>query len=508
MHARRALLLAGGCCSSLLMLPATANAQSIPQATDSQDQQATPPAAPAPGEPNASKNNESAIVVTGIRRSVQDSIAIKRRNTSMVEAVSAEEIGKLPDVSIADSIARLPGLTAQRLGSVVGYKTPDADISGMGLAGTVDLRTIRPLAYGKTAVALNIRGELDEGGGRNAEMSNKGWRGSASYIGQNKDGTLGWLIGFAHLDAPSHIDHAQDWYYENYGAGSPACTDSSDCNTNILAGQEAFAYTSRDIRDGITGTVEWKPTSGVVHSVLDVYYSRFKQRTVMHGAEWFSDYNIANNTTFSDLQNVSRYGSTYAESGHVDGVDLVLRNDDNRRTDHLFSIGLNNDFRLAEHTHLFADLSYSSNKRDETYIETYAGYGSEPVDTRPHDSYNFSDPAMGMQQFSDFGFVFFVVFLVLLGDRVSWVVWGHDGLMNSPHVKETLGSGDLTLKQDIGGSFLSSIELGADFTHRHKTKTVDEHNLMLKNDRAKVAVDPRFVNDPTSLDIAGNLVVF
>ena len=116
MHARRALLLAGGCCSSLLMLPATANAQSIPQATDSQDQQATPPAASAPGEPNASKNNESAIVVTGIRRSVQDSIAIKRRNTSMVEAVSAEEIGKLPDVSIADSIARLPGLTAQRVG--------------------------------------------------------------------------------------------------------------------------------------------------------------------------------------------------------------------------------------------------------------------------------------------------------------------------------------------------------------------------------------------------------
>ena len=40
--------------------------------------------------------------------------------------------------------------------------------------------------------------------------------------------------------------------------------------------------------------------------------------------------------------------------------------DDNKRTDHLFSAGLNNDFRLAERTHLLADLSYSSNKRDET----------------------------------------------------------------------------------------------------------------------------------------------
>ncbi len=57
----------------------------------------------------------------------------------------------------------------------------------------------------------------------------------------------------------------------------------------------------------------------------------------------------------------------------------VLRWDDNRRTDHLFSAGLNNDFRLAEHTHLIADLSYSSNVRDETDIEIFGGYGVGPA---------------------------------------------------------------------------------------------------------------------------------
>ena len=56
------------------------------------------------------------IKVTGIRRSIEASTDTKKESTSIVEAVSAEDIGKLPDTSIADSIARLPGLTAQRFG--------------------------------------------------------------------------------------------------------------------------------------------------------------------------------------------------------------------------------------------------------------------------------------------------------------------------------------------------------------------------------------------------------
>ena len=544
-RARRALLLAGGCCLPFVLLPTAAFAQAATDQTDQNAQQPPPTttqqSTTTPGEPNGTKKEEGAIVVTGIRRSVQDSIAIKRRETSMVEAVSAEEIGKLPDVSIAESIARLPGLTAQRvagraqivsirgfspdfttvllngrqqassgynravefdqypselLGSVVVYKTPDATISGMGLAGTVDLRTIRPLEYGKRAIAVNIRGELDEGGGRNSEMSKYGWRGSASYIGQNEDGTLGWMIGYAHLDAPGHNDHAQDWYYENYGGYF------GDASENILAGQEAFAYTSRDVRDGITGTLEWKP-SDAVHSVLDLYYSRFKQETSMHGAEWFSDA-WDGVTTISVDQIVNRNGASYAQSGHVNGVTLLLRNDDNRRTDHLFSAGLNNEFKLAEHTHLNADLSYSSNKRDETNIETYAGYGiGASPDTRPTDSYNFYVPAMGYPQFTGFGLNYADANQVSLGGGGGWTAWGHDGLKSSPHIKETLGSANLTLKQDLQGGFLSSLQAGLDYTHRHKTKTVDEFNLMLKNNRQEVLVDPQYLNDPTSLSFAG-----
>ena len=45
------------------------------------------------------------IQVTGFRKSLVESINLKRYSSNVVEAISAEDIGKLPDSSIAESIA-------------------------------------------------------------------------------------------------------------------------------------------------------------------------------------------------------------------------------------------------------------------------------------------------------------------------------------------------------------------------------------------------------------------
>ncbi|GAA3902597.1 TonB-dependent receptor [Sphingomonas limnosediminicola] len=530
----------------MISAPSAAYAQNVPaqQDTTTQTQPVDPAAQTGPGQPKAPQpeaaSSGDSIVITGIRRSLQNSIAIKRREASVVEAVSAEEIGKLPDVSIAESIARLPGIAAQRvagraeivsirgfspdfstvllngrqqassgynravefdqypselLGSVVVYKTPDASIVGMGLAGTVDLRTIRPLEYGKRAIALNIRGQLDQGGGRNSDFSKYGWRGSASYIDQNASGTLGWMIGYAHLDAPGHTDHTKNWFYDNYAGLLP------EGSPYFLSGQEAIATNSRDLRDGVTGTVEWKP-SDAVHSVLDLYYSRFKQHTVNRGAEWFSDA-WADGVTYDPTTVVNKNGNDFAVAGHVTNVAPILMYQDNKRTDHLFAAGLNNDFKVAEHTHILADLSYSSNKRDETYIEAYGGYGAGPFQTRTFDDYDFKISDDGFPSFSGFGLNYADANQVSLGDRAPWGGWGHDGLKKSPHIKETLASADLSARQELNTGFISSLEAGVDFTHRHKDKTVDELDLFLKNDRQQILVDPRYLEDPVSLGFAG-----
>lgn len=492
---------------------------------------------------DADQGDDSEIVVSGLRYSLANSINAKKNESSIVEAVSAEEIGKLPDVSIAESIARLPGLAAQRVGgraqiisvrglapdfttvllngrqqassgynravefdqypsellsSVVVYKSPDAGIVGMGLAGSVDLRTVRPLAYGKRTVAVNLRAELDEDGGRNADMSKWGGRGSISYIDQNEDGTLGWSLGYAHLDAPSHTDHFKAYGYEGFGF---AVTPDSADNALQLNGQELFAVNTRDKRDGVMGTLEWQP-SDAVHSVLDLYYSRFTQHQVSRGAQWFSN-GWADNATFANVGTTSVGGSSLGTSGRFNNAVPILRNDDNRRRDELFAVGLNNEFKLDDRTTFIADLSYSSNKRDETYIETYAGYGTGAALTRTAlDHYDFSIPLEGYPTYSNWGLNYADAAHVSLGDRAPWGGWGHDGLLKSPHIKETVGSVDLALGHEFGG-LLSKIDLGVNYTHRRKQKTVEEIDLFLKNSRAQALVDAKFLNDPTSLGFAG-----
>jgi iron complex outermembrane receptor protein len=57
------------------------------------------------------------IVVTGIRKSVEASLDAKRNSTELTEVVTAEDIGKMPDKNVADSLARLPGVTTSAAGA-------------------------------------------------------------------------------------------------------------------------------------------------------------------------------------------------------------------------------------------------------------------------------------------------------------------------------------------------------------------------------------------------------
>src|SRR5688572_27560841 len=51
------------------------------------------------------------VIVTGIRASVESSIAAKRNASSVQEVITAEDIGKMPDKNVADSLTRVPGVT-------------------------------------------------------------------------------------------------------------------------------------------------------------------------------------------------------------------------------------------------------------------------------------------------------------------------------------------------------------------------------------------------------------
>ena len=532
-------------------------AQAQPASPATNSDQATPPGdVPDTATPpsDASEDASGEVVVTGIRRGIADSISLKRTNTSIVEAISAEDIGKLPDVSIAESIARLPGLAAQRvngraqvisirglapdftttllngrqqassgdnravefdqypaelLSSVVIYKTPDAQIAGMGLSGTADLRTVRPLEFGKSAVALNVRGEKTEGGRLNDDVRNYGYRVSASYIDQFFDNTLGVAIGYARIDSPSGNRHYKAYGYEAFGDQPPVNVvqpDSAD-GALLINGQEIFVTSRSNQRDAFIGILEWKP-SDMVHITLDSYYSRFKQNEITRGAQWFSN-PFADGLTFTNVQTVDVGGTKVATSGTANGAVPIIRNDNNKRKDELFSVGLNNEFKLDDHTKFVADLSYSSNKRDEQILETYAGYGlgtggvtgATPNVGRTLDNIGFTTPTDGFGQYDE-GLNYADAARVSLGDRAPWGGWGHDGAIRFPVVEEKVYAMDLRLHHDLEG-FFSGFDVGVNWTHRTKDKTVDDNDLFLKNGRQQVLVEPSFIEKSPNLNFAG-----
>lgn len=279
------------------------------------------------------------VVVKGIRYAIESSIATKRESNQIVEAVSAEDIGKLPDASVAESLARLPGLTGQRgtdgrvnvisirglspafagallngrevvssndgraveydqfpselIGSATVYKTPNAALIGQGLSGTVDLKARRPLDSDGRQVALNLRLEENSLGTQVPGVASPiGGRFSASYINQNADKTFGWAIGFAHLAQTTQLHILElDNYgdYTPYGLPIAGTVPSLYQAPSVTWGPVSQAMlpmfwtgsqsTKSNTRDGLMAVFEYAPNSDF-HSELDLYYSKFDTHEV------------------------------------------------------------------------------------------------------------------------------------------------------------------------------------------------------------------------------------
>ena len=54
------------------------------------------------------------VVVTGMRASLEDALARKRMSDQIMDAISSEDIGKLPDENIGEALQRIPGLSLDR----------------------------------------------------------------------------------------------------------------------------------------------------------------------------------------------------------------------------------------------------------------------------------------------------------------------------------------------------------------------------------------------------------
>ena len=489
------------------------------------------------GAAYAQQANVDAVVVTGIRGSIESSIANKRNSDSIIESVTAEDLGKLPDISIAESLSRLSGIAAQRVNgnaqvlSIRGmapkfgvtllngremvsggpdrsvefdqfpselmsgatlYKTPDASLSAQGLSGTIDMKTIRPLDLKGKQGNFNIRGESNSNGEQIPGLSSKGNRISASYVDQNEDRTMGYAIGYAHLDTPQQQQHYANWWWANTAntKSFPADWCGGDCGIKGVArdavslqGFEATAFSTNQVRDGLMGVLEFKPNKDV-HTVLDLYYSKYSKKFV--GREFQGEMNTWNGVTYTNPTYTNYGGEKVTASGAIDNISGKLLSRSNNRDDTIGAFGLNHEVKFGKWTTI-ADLSYSRANRDETTAEMYAGpktssgFTSTSISTTGFSQFvpsiDWSNPAvMELQQF-----------------------WGQMGAARVFNVTDEAKSLKLAARHEFELGPIYQFEGGVNFSSRSKDYSQIKEAYDLKSGATHLAFPTGILLNPATL---------
>ena len=454
------------------------------------------------------------VVVTGIRKSLTDSLSIKRNNSSIVEAVSPEDIGKLPDTSIAESLARLPGLAGERVagrtsgisvrgfseefvattlngrellgigdnrgvefdlyptefltGAVV-YKTPDASLIHQGLGGTIDLQTRRPLES-ERVMAVNGSFEWNDQESKNPDFDDQGYRLSFNYSDKFANDTLGVALTLASMESPTQEMESAPWGYPD------VTVDGED--VKIFGGNKPYVKSAMLERDTVSGIVQWAPTDRL-SITADALYIDFLDSKVKRGLEEGGPVWGGTDWTATEVED------GLVTAGYLSGFHSVMRNDSNTKDAELSSFGLNGTYQLSDDWSIELDGAYSESEKSLIDIESYAGVGRALTDDQgPATARSFvmggdfgimygDHPTLSTPDFSDPS-------VIRLAGPQAWggaieqfnegLNNAQDGFVNNPNFEEELTSLRATVEGYVDFSIFNRVEFGANYSDRTKAK--------------------------------------
>jgi TonB-dependent receptor len=461
----------------LFVLPAVpALAQQAPQTASSE---------PAAGGDTAVQQ----VVVSGIRASVRSALSVKENSNSMVEVVASEDIGKLPDTTIAESLARLPGLAAgldrgnasqivargmgerfigatlngrelassepnravrfeqfpsESLSGAIVYKTQNADLVEGGVATTIDLQTVQPLKYHGRQASIKADAlyyPLAKDVGAQSVRPRLG----GIWIDQFADKTIGAAVAFSYQKQPSIEERKNHWGFNE--------TNSVDLNHDGKVDKTPWGFEDEvkrgtNERSSVLGKLEWKASPDALITG-DLYFARDKIRepSVQH---WTGDvgnwdgYQSANYANL-DIRDGYVVGATVKDVGVSTHSTRWIQNMDN------VAGGLNGKFNVGDWK-VEADVATSRASRASQWADvrnTTANNGtlSWAFTGNEQQSYSFSEDTGNLANF------------------------GAPGLYidNDGHVHDRLDSAQLSGALPLELGPVSRIKIGARFADREKS---------------------------------------
>jgi TonB-dependent receptor len=319
------------------------------------------------------------VVVTGVRGSLQRSMNIKKNATGVVDAISAEDIGKYPDTNLAESVQRIPGVSIDRVNG------EGSKVTVRGFGPGFNLVTLNGRTMPTASIDLIGTGNTFAGGGsRNFDFSNiaadsvsgfEVYKTGKAHVASGgigatlniktlrpigKSGSTG-VLGIKALHADNLVD-GKDWTPEVTGAYS--WTNDSKTFGLSLFGQ----YTERDNATRQATQNAWNLDTRA--QFFDPNSGRLR-------------YAADKTTLLTQITNPPPAGALVA---YPNDSRYALSQTHNQRT----NIGATAQFRPAENWLLTVDALYVENKGSEQRAEQTNWFN------RPFDQVKFEQGESGI----------------------------------------------------------------------------------------------------------------
>ena len=368
-------------------------------------------------EEAASVEPTAKVVVSGIRASLSSSLATKRMQDGVVDAVSAEDAGKFPDTNIAESLQRVTGVQIQRnngegryisvrglgpefnnvlvngrtmtsdtggrefsfdllssdlISKALVYKTSQAFLPEGGIGSTVDIQTARPLS-GKIghSTVLNVSDSYDSNSKKNTPNF------SGLYSFSNPARTFGVAGSLSYTDRASQQYKAINdaWNYLDVktinGDLNSKALKPADVVTRKLYIPQSYGFQQEDEsrkRLVANASVQYNPSPTWKLSA-DALYSRLRQRNdIIAVSDWINPtlLNVKADAN-GQVTSFDRPGANFTANnpelvrdgilGEVNSNDMIVKGGDRMSTSQAY--GVNSKWAVSDDWKVEADLSTS-----------------------------------------------------------------------------------------------------------------------------------------------------
>lgn len=357
-----------------------------------------------------SEGEVEVIQVSGIRGSMMRSMDLKRSSNGVVDAISAEELGKFPDTNLAEALQRITGVTISRNNgegsqiTVRGFgpefnlvtlngrqmpgtgftrsfdlanlssegvntlelqKTARAENPSGGLGATVNIITMKPLSQPGQNATISVKGIYDSS---NEEGDDVTPEIAGVYSNTFADDMFGFGLSFSHQerDFQQQSANIQGWQLqENSALPELDAANVIDNRTNLTD----VAFFPKDMNYGISdvqrerqnaqATFQFRP---VDNFTATVDYTASRATTGTNSVGWGIWNNFGANINAYELDENGT--AVYADISGDDGSFTASRN--TTRVD-ARSLGVNLDWMVNDDWHFKLDYHDSYNKTDNGY---------------------------------------------------------------------------------------------------------------------------------------------